>query len=74
MIHIIFNAFWEQLAFESPAVAERFQGSWKRWIDTSLEPPADICTWDEAAAVEENLLTVQPRCVVVLVARMRDEG
>lgn len=24
---------------------------WMRWIDTSLESPGDICSWDEAEAV-----------------------
>jgi len=70
MIHMMFNAYWEQLQF---AVPELSGGSWLRWIDTSLESPADICSWDEAEAVREADYAVQPRSLAVLVGRMMNE-
>ena len=67
VFHIMINAFWEELRFEVPP--EDLSGSgWKRWIDTSRETPDDICYWDEAEAVRENVYPVQPRSVVILIA------
>src|SRR5215469_16546725 len=34
--HLILNAFWEPLEFELPT---SYRGRWRRWVDTSLEPP-----------------------------------
>jgi glycogen operon protein len=73
MIHMMFNAYWEQLEFAIPAVAELSGSGWMRWIDTSLESPGDICTWDEAEAVRGAMYAVQPRSVAVLVGRMKNE-
>ena len=35
------NAYWEALAFELPPTEEG--AGWRRWIDTSLASPDDIC-------------------------------
>ena len=51
LIQIMINAYWEQLEFEIPTVPELSGRDWQRWIDTSLESPADICAWDEAEVV-----------------------
>ena len=72
--HMMFNAYWEELAFEVPPVAEFSGHEWKRWIDTSRESPDDICSWDEAASVRETVCPVQSRSVVVLVSRIKNHG
>jgi isoamylase len=68
MIHIMVNAYWEQLTFEVPPLAESAGHDWMRWIDTARESPDDICNWDEAVPVLEPICHVQPRSLVVLVA------
>jgi isoamylase len=40
---------------------------WRRWVDTSLESPEDICSWNEALAVQTPTYRVQPRSIAVLV-------
>lgn len=74
MFHMMINTFWEELKFEVPPVTEFNGHDWNRWIDTSLESPEDISSWDEAEAVREAVYPVQPRSVVVLVARLKNHG
>ena len=74
MFHLMVNTFWEELKFEVPPITGSSDTGWIRWIDTGLESPDDICTWDEAITVRETLWPVQPRSIVVLVARMKDFG
>src|SRR4029077_3143010 len=40
-IHLMLNAYWERLTFALPIAGEK--GRWRRWIDTSLPCPDDIC-------------------------------
>jgi glycogen operon protein len=61
-IHWIFNAWREPLYFELP----KEYGPWNRWIDTSLEPPQDIVTWEEAQPVLDYSYQAAPHSVVVL--------
>ena len=66
-IYLIANAHWEEHAFELPVIPNR---NWLRFVDTTLEPPADI--WDLAGAtfvVPDRSYRVGPRSVVVLVAQ-----
>jgi glycogen operon protein len=72
MIHVMINAYWEELEFEVPPVKEFNGHDWKRWIDTSQESPDDICSWDEAEVIQEVAYPVQPRSVVVLVSRIKE--
>jgi isoamylase len=70
--YFIFNAFWEPLDFELPAVGKR-NSSWRRWIDTFLEAPHDITPWQEASPVPEQVYRAGPRSTVVLLATAGDE-
>jgi glycogen operon protein len=63
--YFIFNAFWEQLEFELPAIAND-KASWHRWIDTSLDSPQDIVEWQSAPAHLSRTYQTGPRSVVVL--------
>jgi isoamylase len=74
MFHLMINTFWEELKFEVPPIAESSDTGWMRWIDTALESPDDICTWDKAEVVRETIRPVQARSVVVLVARIGDSS
>ena len=65
--HIMFNAYWEPLEFELPALADDCQ-NWWRWIDTALDPPHEICEWNRETRISESTYRVGARSVVVLIA------
>jgi isoamylase len=68
LIYIIWNGYWESLDFELPAAA----GTWRRWIDTMLESPDDIVTWQAGPVVLANIYRAGPRSTVVLYSRIID--
>ena len=63
--YLILNAYWEPLEFELPNPPGL---KWRRWIDTSLESPADIVPWDEAPELNGDAYRAQDRSVVMLFA------
>jgi isoamylase len=63
-LHIIVNAFWETLQFQLPPPESA--EVWRRCIDTCLESPEDICTWDNAPVLKGTTYLAQPRSVIVL--------
>ncbi|MGA0593875.1 glycogen debranching protein GlgX [Enterovirga sp. CN4-39] len=67
-MHIMVNAFWEGLAFDLPGLQRG--GTWRRFIDTSVAAPGDICSLEEAPTVEGPTYLVQPRSVVLVVAHV----
>ena len=67
LMHLIINAYWEPLEFELPSLAE--QRSWRRCIDTYLDPPDDICAWAHAPSLHASTYLVQPRSTVMLLGR-----
>ena len=66
-LHLIVNAFWEPLDFELPLLSDQ-KDAWRRWIDTSLEPPCEIVEWQAAPPVPGSSYSAGPRSVVVLIA------
>ncbi len=72
MLHLMMNAYWEELEFEVPRVPELEGRTWKRWIDTSRRGPDDISLWEEADVVREAVYPVKPRSLVILFARIKD--
>jgi glycogen operon protein len=67
LAHIIFNAYWEPLEFELPALRDGTE-SWRRWIDTALDPPHEICEWNAEQPVLGTTYRAGARSVVVLIA------
>ena len=67
LLNFIVNAYWEALEFELPALGEA-QESWRKCVDTSLNPPDDICRWADAQRLQGPTCLVQPRSVVLLCA------
>ena len=67
LVHIILNAYWEPLEFEIPAFNNGRQ-HWRRWIDTALEPPHDICEWNAEEPLRGTAYRAGARSVVVLIA------
>jgi len=68
MMHFIINAYHNSLEFELPEIKDTLH--WKRWIDTSLESPGDICDWQDAVIITTEKYGVQSHSVVVLVAEL----
>jgi isoamylase len=66
-LYCILNAYWEALDFELPIVGAGAQ-RWRRWIDTALDPPSEICEWDSALPVPGGTYRAGARSVVVLIA------
>ena len=73
-LHFILNAYWESLDFELPVLDGG--DTWRRWIDTARESPADIVPWEKAAAVNDpRVFRAGPRSAVVLWRRLdRSKG
>jgi isoamylase len=70
MFYIAFNSYWEDLEFELPSLEQSSNNLWRRWIDTSLESPADIIDWQTAQLVRGLKYSVASRSVAVLFARL----
>jgi glycogen operon protein len=68
LLHIIVNAFWQPLEFQIPALGETHD-AWRRCVDTYLDSPDDIMSWKDAPPLKQATYLVQPRSVVVLIAR-----
>jgi glycogen operon protein len=67
LLYTALNAYWEALDFELPALRNATK-IWRRWIDTALDPPDEICEWKAAPAVPGPTYRVGARSVVVLIA------
>jgi isoamylase len=65
--HLMFNAYWEPLEFELPGLSDGAL-HWRRWIDTALDPPDDICEWSSETRVPGSTYRVGARSVAVLIA------
>lgn len=66
VFHLIMNAFSEALDFELPQPPDG--KCWRRWIDTALPTPDDICAWECSTVVCGTTYRSQPWSVVVLFA------
>ena len=64
-LHLILNAYWEPLDFELPVVTNGGE-TWRRWIDTALDPPHEIVEWNAAPPVPGRTYRAGARSVVVL--------
>jgi glycogen operon protein len=67
LVYFILNAYWEPLEFELPLANNG--NPWRRWIDTTLDSPADITEWESAPPVEMPIWRAGPHSVTVLYAR-----
>jgi len=68
-LYLILNAYWESLDFELPLIDKASREPWRRWIDTTLDPPQDIVEWQSALPVSADTYRAGPRSVVVMFAR-----
>jgi isoamylase len=66
-IHAMLNAYWEPLTFQLSPTGEQNNRRWRRWIDTTLPSPEDICAWGDGPLVSGFTYIVGPRSVAILV-------
>jgi glycogen operon protein len=71
LLHLIVNAYWQALEFEIPALGA--PDSWRRCVDTYRDPPDDICRWVDGPRLQGSTCRVEPRSIVVLLARVGSE-
>lgn len=74
VFHMIFNAYWEPLSFEVPALPSVQHSDWRRIIDTALDSPLDFCEFPEAPTLSGQLYRAEARSVVVLACRRVGES
>ena len=67
-LHIIASAWWEDLDFELPPIADGW-GGWRRVIDTSLVASDDVTEYALALEIPDVRYRVGPRSVVCLATR-----
>jgi isoamylase len=65
-LYLVLNAYWEPLRFELPPIPEDGLGPWRRWLNTFLESPDDICPISSAPLVAGSTYLVNPRSIVAL--------
>ena len=65
-LYLILNAYWEPLDFELPPVSAGGE-TWRRWIDTALDPPHDIVERQAASPIPNCTYQAGPRSVAVLI-------
>jgi isoamylase len=65
-LYLMLNAYWEPLRFELPPVPKAGLRPWRRWLDTFIEPPDDICLFSDAPPVTDPSYLLHPRSIVAL--------
>ena len=64
-LHYMINAYSTSMTFDIPKPSENL--AWRRWIDTSLSSPEDICKWEDAPIVSGETYNVTDHSMVVLI-------
>ena len=68
-LHVMINAYWENLDFEVPSVPSDVHGEWRRIIDTSKGSPDDIYRWHDAPITNDVMYPVTSRSIVIFLLR-----
>jgi isoamylase len=66
-LHYMINAWHEPLVFELPPHPRGKKLKWKRWLDTSLQSPHDLCEMQHLEDVEGSTYTLPPFTIVAVV-------
>ena len=70
VFHLICNAYGKPLSFQLPQLPDNTVEEWRRFLDTALPSPMDICRENEAVLLEASMYLAQPRSVVFLFANI----
>ena len=66
VVHLIMNAFSEDLEFELPSFEEAIDENWRLIINTAMEAPDDINRYIDSKQVMGNHYLVKARSIVLL--------
>ncbi|MBL7857576.1 MAG: glycogen debranching protein GlgX [Cyclobacteriaceae bacterium] len=69
-MHYMINAWQEPLDFELPVIQNGVACLWKRWIDTSLPSPNDICHLHEATPIDGFAYDVKDHSMAILITEV----
>lgn len=69
-MHYLINSYNQNLNFEIPQTIEGISVTWRRWVDTSLDGPCDICLWTEAGNYYETTYEVKSHSIAILFTRI----
>jgi len=72
LFYLILNSYWEPLDFELPPVGNGSANPWRRWIDTALDSPFDIVSWQTAPSISGFTYRSESRSVVLLFANLME--
>jgi glycogen operon protein len=72
--HYLINSYDRELLFQLPESIESKPVAWKRWIDTNLESPEDICLWADTKPYNGYSYNVAPHSMVVLITGLKENG
>jgi len=64
-LHYMINAYASPLDFELPPAS----CNWRKWIDTGLPSPDDVCPWSKASEIQGSSYHVGAHSIVILVAK-----
>ena len=67
VLHVMINAYSEDLDFEVPQISEASEKSWHRLIDTSMESPEDINRYEFSPVIETDSYYVKARSLAILI-------
>lgn len=70
-IHVLLNAFWEDLTFELPPLQPGL--AWYRFVDTSLPSPDDLCDTPSSEQRQGESYRATARSAVILIALPEEE-
>ncbi|MGK7945073.1 MAG: glycogen debranching enzyme, partial [Microcystaceae cyanobacterium] len=66
-LHVMFNAYWEQLTFELPSLPDG--QNWHRVVDTTLPLMEAVADMDTATVITDHTYQVAARSSVVLIVK-----
>jgi isoamylase len=69
-MHYLINSYNQSLEFEIPQTLNGKNVTWRRWLDTSLEGPCDICLWSEAGNYNKPTYEVKSHTIAILFTRL----
>ncbi|MBW3466706.1 glycogen debranching protein GlgX [Arthrospiribacter ruber] len=70
-MHYMINAYTHALDFELPKHIDGKEITWKRWLDTSLPSPEDICLWADAPPISEDSYHLHEHSIAILICAIR---
>ena len=69
-MHYLINSYNQNLEFEIPQTIGGKTVIWRRWLDTSLDGPCDICLWSEAGTYTPKTYETKSHSIAILFTKL----